>query len=1092
MQRSFIVCTVLFLLCAFSAIAQEKKTVSGTVLDEKGSPLVGVSVQEKGTTRGATTNPDGSFKLQVPANAIIVISYIGYLKQELPAASASGTIRMEPDSKGLNEVVVTAMGIKKETRALGYAVSTVSARELTKTGSTNFASALYGKAAGIKIVSAPGGASSAVSVQVRGVSSIGLSTQPLYVVDGVPIRNFNNLTSGSFGTTNGRIDGNGALDINPEDIESLTVLKGASATALYGSEATNGVVVITTKKGTKNTGLGVDFSYTYTQEKLAMSPDYQNEYGPGYDMASNLANGYTADGWYSNTDGSVRPYYRAYGQFGPKFDGREVAYWDGTTRKYSANPDNYKDFYETGYNSVANLAMSNATEKGSFRLSMTRTDYKSIMPGSDMYKNNFNFNGTLKLSNKVSVDLVSTYNNNFVHNRANVMSNIFGSYAGFFSRMDDMNAYKKMYRTSDGYKYVLYNNSSYGQDEKILYNIRASNLLDYLWDNLRNSYDETQNRFINSATLNISILNNLRVRGRVGGDFTNLSISNEQHNSQPASLGYTGSYGVESRNNNVFYGDAMAVYNPKLSKDLDLTITGGFTGRKQTYKYQTISTQGGLVSENWFSLVNSANALSSSSTRAEQMDVAGFGMLNLNYKSFLYIEGTGRYESTSTLPVAVNSYFYPSFNTGFVLSDVVKMPKAVDYAKIRASYGFVGNHPNLYQSNVLYNQYTVTYGDANLLYQQANNSGFGNENLKSEKKREMEFGLETRLLNNKVSIDFSYYNNKVMDQILTMSTAASNGATSMLVNAGDISNYGYEAAISATPVEIKNFRWNTRFNFAVNRNKLTALTGSETNLTSASYDGGYLIVRSEVGDALGNIYVHPRATDANGKLMVNEDGIYYNNTSEYKYAGNIMPKVVGGFSNTLSYKDLSLDFTLDYRFGGKMVSVPTYYQIGAGMYESTLKYRDAAHGGISYNVVNAATNTFVAAANGTHNDGVILDGVTSTGEANTKVISAAQYYLNGYEWEGNGDYSAAVFNNNYIKVREIALTYNMPKSLVSRLHFQGLQLSLIGRNLFYIYKSLPHGLDPEVAVGSSWLSQGIDGGTAGPTRSLGASLRARF
>ncbi|MVT08946.1 SusC/RagA family TonB-linked outer membrane protein [Chitinophaga tropicalis] len=1092
MQRSFIVCTVLFLLCAFSAIAQEKKTVSGTILDEKGSPLVGVSVQEKGTTHGATTNPDGSFKLQVAPNATLVISYIGYLKQELPVDAVTGNIKLEPDSKGLNEVVVTAMGIKKEARALGYAVSTVSAKELTQTGSTNFASALYGKAAGVKIVSAPGGASSAVSVQVRGVSSVGLSTQPLYVVDGVPIRNFNNLTSGSFGTTNNRIDGNGALDINPEDIESLTILKGASATALYGSEATNGVVVITTKKGVKNKGLGVDLSYIYTQEKLALSPDYQNDYGPGYDMGSNIANGYTADGWYANADGSVRPYYRAYGQFGPKFDGREVSYWDGTTRKYSANPDNYKDFYETGHNSIVNLAMSNATDRGSFRLSATRTDYKSIMPGSNMYKNNFNFNGTLKLSNKVSVDLVSTYNNSFVHNRANVVTNVFGSYNGFFSRMDDMNTYKRKYRTTDGYKYVTYDNNSYDQDEKILYNIRATQLMDYLWDNLRNSYNETQNRFINSATLNVSILDNLRVRGRVGGDFTSLSTSNEQHNTQPAALGYTGMYAVESRNNNVFYGDAMAIYNPKLSKDLDLTITGGFTGRKQTYKYQTISTQGGLVSENWFSLVNSANALSSSSIRAEQMDVAGFGMLNLNYKSFLYIEGTGRYESTSTLPVAVNSYFYPSFNAGFILSDVVKMPKAVDYAKLRASYGFVGNHPNLYQSNVLYNQYTVTYNQSNLLYQQPNNSGFGNEALKSEKKREMEFGVETRLLKNKVSVDFSYYNNKVMNQILTMSTAASNGASSMLVNAGNISNYGYEAAISATPVALKNFQWNTRFNFAVNRNKLSSLNGSETNLTSASYDGGYLIIRSQVGDALGNIYVHPRATDDKGNLMVNDDGIHYNNTSDYKYAGNIMPKIVGGFSNTISYKNLSLDFTLDYRFGGKLISLPTYYQIGAGMYKSTLKYRDAAHGGIAYNVVNAATNNFVAATDGTHNDGVILDGVTSTGATNTKVISAAQYYLNGYEWEGNGDYSAAVFNNSYVKLREVALTYNMPKSLVSKLHFQGLQFSLIGRNLLYVYKSLPHGLDPEAAVGSSWLSQGVDGGTAGPTRSLGASLRARF
>ncbi|SEW43407.1 iron complex outermembrane recepter protein [Chitinophaga sp. YR573] len=1092
MQRSLIVCTVLFLLCTYAAIAQEKRSISGTVQDEKGMPLIGVNVQEKGSTNGTTTDAAGKFHLQAKSNAILVFSYIGFLKQEQPATD-NITVKLAADSKGLNEVVVTAMGIKKEVRALGYAVSTISAKEITQTGSSNFASALYGKAAGVKIVSAPGGASSAVSVQVRGVSSVGLSTQPLYVVDGVPIRNYSDLTSGSFGTTNSRIDGNGALDINPEDIETLTILKGASASALYGSEATNGVVVITTKKGVKGKGLGVELNYIVSQEKLASSPDYQNEYGPGYDAQTNITNGIAdATGWITDSDGSKHPYYRAYDQFGPKFDNSTVKYWDGSSRTYAAQKNNYKDFYETGYNSALNVAVSNASDKGSFRFSYTRTDYKGIMPGTNLNKNNFNFNGTLKLSNNVSVDLVSTYNNNFTHNRAYVMNTIFGSYGGFFSRFDDMNTYKNKYKTSDGYKYVAYNNSSYDQDEKLAYNIRATNILDYFWTNLRNSYDENQNRFINSATLNVSLLDNLKFRGRVGSDYTGWNATDKEYNSQPASLGYTGAYGVESRANNVTYGDALLVYSPKITKDLGLSATGGFTARRQKYTYNKISTVDGLVSENWFSLANSASALSASSARAEQLDVASFGTLDLNYKSFLYLEGTARYESTSTLPSGANSYFYPSFNAGFILSDVVKMPKYVDYAKLRASYGFVGNHPNLYQSNVMYTQSTVSYDGSNLLYQQSNSSDFGNEKLKSEKKREMEFGLETRLLHNKITVDFSYYNNKVMDQILTLSTAASTGSTSKLVNAGDISNYGYEAAISATPIVAKNFSWNTRFNFAINRNKLTALSYNATNLTSASYDGGYLIVRSDVGDALGNIYVHPRTKDASGNVLVNDNGIYTTNTNAYEYAGNIMPKIVGGFSNTFTYKSFALDVTLDYRFGGKLVSIPTYYQIGAGMYESTLQYRDAAHGGIAYNVVSDATAEYTAATGGSRNDGVILKGVTSAGTANTKVITAAMYYENNFDWETNGDYAAAVFNNSYIKVREVALTYSMPKSIVSKLHFQGLQLALIGRNLFYIYKTLPHGLDPEVAVGSSWLSQGVDGGTAGPTRSLGASLRARF
>lgn len=1093
MQRSFIVCTVLLLLCAFGAMAQEKKTVSGTVLDEKGSPLIGVSVAEKGTANGTSTQDVGKFSLKVGPSATLVFSYIGYQKKEVAAAGEVLNIQLAPDNKGLNEVVVTAMGIKRESRALGYAVSTVTSKELTQTGSPNFASALYGKAAGVKIVSAPGGAGSAVSVQVRGINSINNNTQPLYVVDGVPIRNFNNPASPSFGTTNSRIDGNGILDINPEDIESLTVLKGASATALYGSEATNGVIVITTKKGNKGRGLGVDVNYIFTKENLAYSPDYQNEYGPGYDGQTNVGNGIAdGDGWVTDADGSRHPYYRAYGQFGPKFDGSDIKYWDGSTRKYVANKNNYRDFYQNGYNSALNVALSNAGENGSYRLSYTRTDYKSILPGSDLYKNNFNFNGTLKLSKRVSVDLVSTYNNNFTHNRANVMSNIFGSYDGFFSRLDDMSTFKDRYQTTNGYKYVAANNTSYDQDQKMAYRFRAANLMDYLWNNLRNSYDERQNRFINSATLNVTILENLRFRGRVGGDFTSWNAISREYNTQPAAVGYTGKYQVEQRNSNIFYGDVLLTYNPKITEDLSLSVSGGFTGRRQNYINQMSATVDGLVNENWFSLSNSASALNTSAARAEVTDVAGLGILSLNYRNFLYVEGTARQERTSTLPAAQNSYFYPSVNAGFVFSDVIKLPSFVDYGKLRASYGLVGNHPMPFQSNVAYYQYNVTYNGSTALYQQSQSNQFGNDNIQSEQKKEFEVGLETRLLQGKVGVDFSYYNSTVNRQIMFASTAASTGATSALVNAGSLNNYGYEAAITATPLQTKNFRWNSRFNFAINRNKLASLPAGLTDLTWNVEGGGYLIVKAEVGDALGNIYVHPRNQDANGNNIVNADGYYTNNTNAYKYAGNMMPKIVGGFSNTFTYKNFSLDVTLDYRLGGKLVSIPTYYQLGAGMFESTLQYRDAAHGGISYNVIDDATANYVAAANGTRNDGVILPGVTEDGRANTKVISAAMYYLSNYNWRTEGDYAAAVFNNSYIKVREIALTYNMPKSITEKLHFQGLQLALIGRNLFYLYKTLPYGLDPEVAVGSGWLNQGMDNGTLGPTRSLGASLRARF
>lgn len=1098
-SRSFL---MLLMLCmgSIAVFGQEKKTVAGTVLDSAGHALKDVSVYVRNGSAGTSTDGEGHFKILASPRDVLVFSAVGYTKNEVPVGSRTNfSVSLQNSSAALEEAVVTSLGIKRQARSLGYAVSTVTAKDLTESGSTNFASALYGKAAGVKITSAPGGASSAVAVQIRGVSSIYQNTQPLYVVDGIPIRLYNdpsgNLGNGSNNNgywSNTKIQGNGVLDISPEDIESLTILKGASASALYGSEATNGVVVITTKKGGKSKGLGVDVNYLYNQEKLANSPDYQNEYGPGYDAQTNVGNGIAdATGW-ATADSYHHPYWRSYAQFGPKFDGSQVRYWDGSMRSYVAQPNNYRNFFSTGYNSSGNVAVTNSSDKGSYRFSYTRTDYKSIVPGSNLNKNNFNFNGTLKLSDRVSVDLISSYNYNFTHNRPQLMGQVFSSFDGFFSRADDMSAYFNRYQTTNGYKYVLPANNDYDQDQKLAYKIRATNLMDYIWTALKDSYDETQNRFINSVTLNVGILKDLKFRGRVGGDFTNLGISEKDHNTQPAATGNSGKYSITSSAFNVFYGDALLVYSPKINNDLSLGFTGGFTGRKQVYHTQNANTPVGLQDENFFSLNNSVGPIATTSVRTEQVDVAGFGTVNVNYKNFLFLEGTGRYEGTSTLPPGVNSYFYPSVNAGFVLSDVARLPSAISYAKLRASYGIVGNHPNIYQANVAYNQTGLTYGNSNILYQWSNTSAFGNNAIRSEKKRESEFGLETRFLNDRIGLDFSYYSNKVSNQILYLAIPSSAGSTTVLANAGDLSNYGFEAAISATPLTTRNVRWTTRLNFAVNKNKLTRLPSGQDDLNLSSQDGGYLILRAKVGDPLGNVYVHPMATDAKGNPIIDDFGLYTNNTNDYKYAGNIMPKIVGGLSNSISYKSFALDFTIDYRFGGKLVSIPTYYQVGAGMFKSTLQYRDAARGGIAYDVNSDANADYTANPSGARHDGMILKGVTASGAPNTKVITAAMYYQNTYNWETNGLYENAVYNNSYVKLREVTLSYNLPGSVTTKLHCQNLQLAFVARNVFYIYKTLPYGLDPEAAVGSSWLAQGIDGGAVPPTRSLGVSLRARF
>ncbi|HEY4788229.1 MAG TPA: SusC/RagA family TonB-linked outer membrane protein, partial [Bacteroidales bacterium] len=1033
----------------------QKLTVGGKLTNLSGEPVIGASILEKGTTNGVVSDIDGNYKIVVASpQAVLVFSSVGYLTEEKVVGNQTTIdIIMAEDIHSLNEVVVTALGIKKEQKALGYAVSTVSSKDLTETGSTNFASALYGKAAGVRVNSAPGGATSAVNIQIRGTTSINLNTQPLYVVDGIPIRNhallnYKNATNNTDYWSETRIRENGVLDINPEDIESLSVLKGASASALYGSEAANGVIVITTKKGSKHKGMGVDFGYTYTAEKVGFIPDYQNEYGPGYWRDINVGSFGSDDaGWLTDTDGSKHPIYRAYGEFGPKFDGSTVKYWDGTMRKYVAQPNNYRDFFQTGYNSSANLAFSNGSDVGNYRFAYLRTDYKGIQRGGDMQKNNFNFNGTLKLSNRVSIDLVSTYNNTFTHNRPTLMSRITGAFNGFFSRMDDMGTYLNKYQTTKGYKWVPFNQTQLDPTEALVYNIRGTELLDLLWNRLRNSYDESQDRIINSLTLNIDLTKKLKVRGRLGNDFTSIRVEDKQYNQYPSAFGNSGYYGIQNGRYSLLYGDALATYTDKIAEDFGITVSAGFTGKRDTYTDASSGTSDGLVNEDWFSLANSASSATTSATRKYQSYMAEFGTLALSYKTWLYLEGTGRSESTSTLAPSNNTYFYPSVNGSFVFSEAFTVPSFLSFGKVRASWGIVGNHPGMYDASVAYNQSSVQALSGTAIYQTAANSNYGNDALKSEKKYETEFGLDIRFFNNRLGLDVSYYNNKIDNQILQMSLPSSSGASSMIANIGDLTNRGFEVALNGSPVEGRSFKWNSRFNFAINRNKLDRLMEGLSSLELYNADGGSLLIKASVGDALGDIYVHPIATNDKGQKIVNPDGTYAIDYNNYSKVGNVTPKVVGGFFNSLSYKDFSVDFMIDYRIGGQIVSTPTLYMIGAGQYKNSLQYRDAAHGGLSYNIDGGGNK--VLSASGTYHDGLVLDGVTSAGDKNTTVVDAAYYYMNSFGWGSGAGYSNqydhAVFDNSYIKLREVSINYNLPKKIISKMGLQNLQISLIGR-----------------------------------------------
>lgn len=1083
----------------FNAVTQQQKRIQGNVKDRTGEALIGVSVIVEGTTIGTATDIEGNFSINIPSSdATLQFTYIGYTTKKVPVGNNTflNVILLE-NATAIEEVVVTApIGVQRQPKALGYSASTISAKQLTESGNTNFASALYGKASGVKITTAPGGSSSAVNVQVRGINSLNYNQQPLYVVDGVMIRNDGQ--NGARGANNNnfdddqRIRGNGALDINPSDIETMTILKGASATALYGSDASSGVVVITTKKGAEKKGLGIDFSYNGTIEQVTSLPKYQNTYGPGYDRETNIANGATAEGWIADSSSPTgyRPYFRAYGQFGPKMEGQEVMWWDGNVRSYSAQPDNYKDIYQTGFSSNANIAISNQTDKFNYRLSYSRLDYEGTQRGSEQGKNSFNLNSTLKLHDNISADIVVSYVNTKTQNRPYQLGQVLGSYGGFFSRAEDMSLMLDKYRTSDGYKYVTYDRPE-RSDEHFIYNIRATNLLDFFWHQLRNKYEEKEDRLMSSANLNWKIVDHLNFRGRIGNDYTGVKTESKEHNEYPIvfnSGSSTGNFSISSGIYSILYGDALLTFDNKIGNDFSFSVSAGFQGRTEEYNDQYQATSQGLIIENDFRLTNSYGLINNGlnnpnnllTKRQSLMKYAYLGILNLSYKDYLFVEGTARQEYASTLPPDNNSYFYPSVNASFVFTDAFEMPEFMNYGKLRASYGIVGNAPPAYESNIAYSQsalQTINGSVPALILP----SSYGNNTLTAEKKYEKEFGLEARFLESKIGFDVSYYTNNVKDQIMKLSTAGSVGAEEQIMNIGEIGSNGWEFGINATPFR-GDFSWTTRFNIAFNKTKVKSLAEGIDQLVFYNAEQGAVRVVARAGEELGNIYVYPRATDDNGNFLISDDGYYVIDKTKYEKVGNIMPKAVGGFSNSFSYKDFILDFTIDYRIGGQMISNPTKYGIGSGLYESTLEYRDSEHGGLTY-----------VADGVTYHDGVLLQGVNqNTGEVNTKVIQAAEYYMNTFGWGADAwNEKGSVFDNSFIKMREIVLGYNVPSSVTKKLHFNNLRVSLIGRNLFYFWKTLDN-VDPEAPLGNKWWSQGIDVGSTAATRSFGFSVNASF
>lgn len=1022
MRKILIVFTMCFALLS-SAYAQQ--TVTGTVIGDDGVGIPGVTIVEKGTSNGIITNIDGVYTIKVADDATITFSFVGMQSVD-EAVSGRSTIDVTllASHIGLEEVVVTALGISKQKKALGYAVTTVGSDDIAVVKDHNPANSLVGKVAGVVVTQGSGGPGGGSRVIIRGNNSITGNNQPLVVVDGVPIDASGSNSGGS--VYNSTITGGGITDINPDDIESITVLKGPNAAALYGSRAGNGVLLVTTKKGVKGKGLGVSFNSNITFDNPMLLPDYQNKYGQGSQ---------------GNVPGNVDDLKNSTGSWGPMLDGSSQLYYTGENRPYSAQPDNFADFFETGAKYVNSISLDGAGDNYSIRFSYTNNYTESMIPNSDLKSHNFNLRGLVDLTDKLKLDAKATY---FNQNINNVVSQ--GS-EGIMSTIMDMP------RNVDIEDLKTYQNPEESLNS-ISYGSLGSNPY---WMLMHDRNENRRERFMGFGKLTYEFTPYLSAFARIGTDVTHVkteSVNQPGHHFYKSGRLSYGNNRVAETN-----ADFLIMFNKDLSPDFNLSVNVGGNNSRRTYESIGIYGEDFKIPTR-ATVANTVVQRPSYSPMSEKVVNSLYGQASLSYRDFIYLDVTGRNDWSSTLPEANRSYFYPSV-TGSVLVNQIFDPEAdlFNLLKVRASWANVGNDTGVYQLNQYYNVASDGYLG---LTQLTRPSVKFNEDLKPENIASLEFGLEGSMLNNRLFFDVSYYSIKTTDQIYDVPVPSSTGYSTFRENIGEMTNKGVEALIGGIPVRTDDFTWEVSANFSKNNNKLVSLTEDLESHVFNSTNSGNLNVQATAGGGYGDLYGTTWRTNDAGQIVVDANGRPQASTDK-DFLGNSQPDWTGGLSNTLTYKSISLRFLIDARFGGQIYAGTNSALAGSGVSKETLEYRE----------------------NGIVVDGVILQD-DGTYLPNATSISAQDYW-----GSVSGIASEYIFDQSNVRLRELVLSYNVPSSILKSGFIKGATVGLVGRNLFFIYKEIDH-VDPEASLGTGNSGQGILSYNMPTARSIGFNVNIKF
>ena len=1073
----------LFLLALAIGVIQgaaQVTTVRGIVTtEEDGEPVIGASVIVKGTSLGTVTDVNGRFELSglPPSATRLLISYISLMAKEV-AIAPQVSVTLKSDTHLLDEVVVTALGISREKKALGYTAQEVKQNALVQGKDNNLLNSLSGKIAGVRITNTQGDVGSS-RIVIRGETSIAGENQPLFIVDGIPVDN-----SQLNARSSGRDFKNAIADLNPEDIKTLTVLKGPNAAALYGARAAHGAIVITTKGGDKRQkGIGITLHSSTQVSFVATLPEFQNLFGQGAGGRFSYVDGKGA-GVNDGVDESWGPRLDI-GLLIPQFDSPLDADGNRVATPWVSHPNNVRDYFRMGISTNSGISVARGDDKYQFRVGYNYEKQVSIVPDAGTNKTNISLNTDYHLAKWIVVGATANYivytapslPGSATPSGSNVRSNSPMLQFLWFGRQVDTNSLKADYTRNW--------NSSYYDNP--------------FWSASYNTQSQERHRLIGDLHAEFRLTDGLNVRFRTSTDWYNdRRKSKVKWGSAGAGSPY-GSYAEDAytvKENNT---EVLATYIKQLNKNWGIDALLGFNVRNKQYEnnYQAAPR---LAVADLYTLTNSRDPLISSNDFYRLRQYGLYGSIQLDYRRWAFLNITGRNDWSSTLPVDNNSYFYPSVTASVLLSEAFGWrSKAVNYLKIRGGWSQVGADANPYQLATVFTSETAFNGNP---LQSSSTIGM-NPNLKPEKTSSIEAGFEAAFWDNRLYLDFTYYKTDSRNQILKLATTAASGYTSQVRNAGHIRNRGYEIQLGAVPIQTsKGFRWNLDLNYGANSSKVVKLDDEGLITSYQLYSSGIQILAS-VGEAYGTLFGTSYVRDANGNVVVDANGLPKISTTN-KTLGKFTPDWTGGISNTFSYRSLSLSFLIDASVGGSIFSNTNKTGKYTGVLANTLSGRDAEHGGLWYYTDAMGNNVrlsespsysvssdglYYAQVNGqstrVYQDGIMVEGVTESGSKNEEVVSAEKYYHRIYSIA-----EANVYDSSYVKLREVALSYRLPRLWTQKLHLQEASVTLTGRNLWTIYKSVPN-IDPESAL-TTGNAQGVEAYSLPTTRSFGVNLSVKF